>query len=201
MKMNVDPKIALNFIGCQVAWSACVLGGANDRALAGTLVAAAVIVLHLTLARRPAPEALLIVAASLIGLVWDSTLIAIGLFTYPSGVLVPGLAPYWMIALWAVFATSLNLSMGFLKGRLWLAALVGAVGGPLSYAAGGRLGGLEMSEPMLALGAQALGWAVLLPVLTHLAARWDGCSVAPSPAAPEKDEDPTLIPQEARSHV
>ena len=34
MKMNVDPKIALNFIGCQVAWSACVLGGANDRALA-----------------------------------------------------------------------------------------------------------------------------------------------------------------------
>jgi hypothetical protein len=69
MKMNVDPKIALNFIGCQVAWSACVLGGANDRALAGTLVAAAVIVLHLALARRPAPEALLIVAASLIGLV------------------------------------------------------------------------------------------------------------------------------------
>ena len=186
MKMNVDPKIALNFIGCQVAWSACVLGGANDRALAGTLVAAAVIALHLALAQRPAPETLLIVAASLIGLVWDSTLIAIGLFTYPSGILVPGLAPYWMIALWAVFATSLNLSMGFLKGRLWLAALVGAV---------------EMSEPMLALGAQALGWAVLLPVLTHLAARWDGCSVAPSPAAPEKDEDPTLIPQEARSHV
>jgi len=48
MKMNVDPKIALNFIGCQVAWSACVLGGANDRALAGTLVAAAVIICQAT---------------------------------------------------------------------------------------------------------------------------------------------------------
>jgi hypothetical protein len=199
--MKIEPKIVLNFVACQLAWSACVLGGANGRPLAGALVAAAVIGLHLALARRPAPEALLIVAASLIGLVWDSALIAIGLFTYPSGILVPGLAPYWMIALWAVFATSLNLSMGFLKGRLWLAALVGGIGGPVSYLAGGRLGGLEMSDPVLALGAQALGWAVLLPVLTHLAARWDGCSVAPSSAAPQKCEDPTLIPQEVRSHV
>ena len=199
--MKIEPKIVLNFVACQLAWSACVLGGANGRPLAGALVAAAVIGLHLALARRPAPEALLIAAASLIGLAWDSTLIAIGLFTYPSGILVPGLAPYWMIALWAVFATSLNLSMGFLKGRLWLAALVGAVGGPLSYAAGGRLGGLEMSDPVLALGAQALGWAVLLPVLTRLAARWDGCSVATSPAVPEKGADRTLIPQEVRSHV
>jgi len=199
--MKIEPKIVLNFVACQLAWSACVLGGANGRPLAGALVAAAVIGLHLALARRPAPEALLIVAASLIGLVWDSALIAIGLFTYPSGILVPGLAPYWMIALWAVFATSLNLSMGFLKGRLWLAALVGGIGGPVSYLAGGRLGGLEMSDPVLALGAQALGWAVLLPVLTHLAARWDGCSVAPSSAAPQKGEDPTLLPQEVRSHV
>jgi len=199
--MKIEPKIVLNFVACQLAWSACVLGGANGRPLAGALVAAAVIGLHLALARRAFPEALLIVAASLIGLVWDSALIAIGLFTYPSGVLVPGLAPYWMIALWAVFATSLNLSMGFLKGRPWLAALVGGIGGPVSYLAGGRLGGLEMSDPTLALGAQAIGWAVLLPVLTHLAARWDGCSVAPSSAAPQKGEDSALIPQEVRSHV
>lgn len=190
MKLDVDPKIVLNFIGCQVAWSACVLGGANDRALAGTLVAAAVIALHLAFAKRAAPEALLIAAASVIGLLWDSALIAIGLFTYPSGALAPGLAPYWMVALWAVFATSLNLSMGFLKGRLWLAALVGAVGGPLSYAAGGRLGGLEMSEPMLALGVQGLGWAVLLPLLTHLATQWDGFASTP----------PSVV-AEARSHV
>jgi hypothetical protein len=95
-----------------------------------------------------------------------------------------------MIALWAVFATSLNLSMGFLKGRLWLAALVGGIGGPVSYLAGGRLGGLEMADPALALGVQALGWAVLLPLLSHLATQLDGTSPAPSP-----------VTQEARSHV
>lgn len=180
--MTVDPRNILNFIACQAAWSACVLGGANDRALAGTMVAAAVIALHLALAKRAAPEALLIAAACIIGLVWDSLLVAVGLIAYPTGHLAPGLAPYWIVALWAVFATSLNLSMGFLKGRLWLAALVGAVGGPLSYLAGGRLGGLEMSDPVLALGAQGIGWALLLPLLTWMATHLDGFGPAPTPA-------------------
>lgn len=199
--MKIEPKIVLNFVACQLAWSACVLGGANGRPLAGALVAAAMIGLHLVLAKRAAPEALLIITASVIGLVWDSALIAIGLFSYPSGMLVPGLAPYWMIALWAVFATSLNLSMGFLKDRLWLAALVGAIGGPISYLAGGRLGGLEMSDPLLALGAQGLGWAVLLPLLTHLATRWDGCSGTPSPAASGQGADRPSITREVRSNA
>ena len=77
--MKVEPKVILNFVTCQLAWSACVLGGANDRAVEGTLVAAAVVGLHLALAKRAAPEALLIAAASVIGLVWDSLLVAIGL--------------------------------------------------------------------------------------------------------------------------
>jgi hypothetical protein len=196
--MKVEPKVILNFFTCQLAWSACVLGGANGRPVEGTLVAAAVIALHLALAKRAAPEALLIAAASGIGLVWDSLLVATGLIAYPTGHLAPGLAPYWIVALWAVFATSLNLSMGFLKGRLWLAALFGAVGGPLSYLAGGRLGGLEMSDPVLALGAQGIGWAVLLPLLTRMATRLDGFAPsAPLSAAPAWPR----ATAEARSHV
>ena len=62
--MSVEPKIFLNFIAFQVAWFACVLGGANDLALAGTMVVVAVIGLHLALAQRPLPEALLIAEAA-----------------------------------------------------------------------------------------------------------------------------------------
>jgi hypothetical protein len=47
-----------------------------------------------------------------------------------------------------------------------------------------------MADPALALGVQALGWAVLLPFLSHLATQLDGTSPAPSP-----------VTQEARSHV
>ena len=192
--MRTEPKIFLNFIAFQVAWFACVLGGANDRALAGTLVVGAVIGLHLALAQRSLPEALLIAVAAVIGLLWDSGLVALGLISYPTGNFAPGLAPYWIVAMWALFATSLNLSMAWLKDRAWLAALFGAVGGPLAYLAGERLGGLQMPDPVLALGAQALGWAVLLPMLTRLATRLNGFGPA-SPSAWSR------LPQEVRSNV
>jgi len=192
--MRAEPKIVLNFIAFQVAWFACVLGGANDRALAGTLVVGAVIGLHLTLARRSLPEALLIAVAAVVGLVWDSLVVAFGLMSYPTGNFAPGLAPYWIIAMWALFATSLNLSMAWLKGRPWLAALFGAVGGPLAYLAGERLGGLQMTDPVLALGAQALGWAMLLPMLSRLATRLNGFGPA-SPATWSR------VPQEVRGNV
>lgn len=192
--MRVEPKIFLNFIAFQVAWFACVLGGANDRALAGTMVVAAAIGLHLALAQRPLPEALLIVVAAVIGIIWDSGLVAFGLISYPTGNFAPGLAPYWIVAMWALFATALNLSMAWLKDRAWLAALFGAVGGPLAYLAGERLGGLQMPDLVLALGAQALGWAALLPMLTRLATRLNGFGPA-SPAAWSR------VPQEVSGHV
>jgi Protein of unknown function (DUF2878) len=192
--MRVEPKIFLNFVAFQVAWFACVLGGANDRALIGTMVVGAVIGLHLALAQRPLLEALLIAVAAMIGLIWDSALVALGLMSYPTGNIAPGLAPYWIVAMWALFATSLNLSMAWLKGRPWLAALFGAVGGPLAYLAGARLGGLQMTDPVLALGAQALGWAVLLPMLSRLATRLNGFGPA-SPATWSR------VPQEVRSNV
>ncbi|MCZ8131682.1 MAG: DUF2878 domain-containing protein [Steroidobacteraceae bacterium] len=192
--MKVEPRILLNFVAFQVAWFACVLGGANDLALAGTLVVVAAVGMHLALAKRPMPEALLVAAAATIGLAWDSTVVTLGLMDYAAGNFAPGFAPYWIVAMWALFATSLNLSMGWLKGRPWLAAAFGAVGGPLAYLAGERLGGLQMSDPVLALGAQAIGWAVMLPLLTRLATRLNGFAPAHATAwAP--------ISTEVRRHV
>jgi len=172
--MRVEPRIVINFIAFQVAWLACVLGGAHEQALAGTLFVGGVIVLHLVLAQRRLPEVALIAFAACIGFIWDSWLVAAGLMNYPAGNFAPGFAPYWIIAMWALFATSLNLSMAWLKGRLKLAALFGAIGGPLAYLAGERLGGVQIPDPVLALGMQALGWAVLLPLLTRLASRLNG---------------------------
>jgi hypothetical protein len=50
-----------------------------------------------------------------------------------------------------------------------------------------------MPDPLMALGAQAIGWAVILPLLTRLATRMNGFE--PSPAAWVR------LPQEARRHV
>lgn len=164
----------MNFIAFQAAWFACVLGAANDLALAGTLAVVAVVALHLWLAQRPLEELRLIGAIVAIGFVWDSVIVLLGIMTYPTGTFLEGAAPHWILAMWALFATALNLSLGWLKGRPWTAVLLGAIGGPLAYYAGHRLGAVEAADVPLALFVQGTGWAALMPVLTWLAARWNG---------------------------
>jgi len=183
----------LNFGAFQLAWFACVLAAAEGRALLATLAVAIAVYLHLWLAPRRAPEAMLVLVVTSIGLFWDSLVVSLGLVRYSSGNFADGVAPVWIIAMWALFATSLNLSLSWLRGRPWLAALFGAVGGPLAYWAGERLGGVQMPDPALALGVQAIGWAVILPLLTRLATRMNGFE--PAPAAR------VHLPQEARRHV
>jgi hypothetical protein len=178
--MKPDGRMLFNFLGFQVAWFACVYGGANDLALAGTLAALVAVALHLAIAPRRRPELLLVLVVVAIGTFWDSLLVSLGLMRYPAGNFAPGLAPHWILAMWALFATTLNLSMAWLKGRPWLAALMGAVGGPLAYLTGHRLGGVDMPEPVLALLVQSLGWAVLMPLLCKLAEQLDG--FVPRPA-------------------
>jgi len=70
----------------------------------------------------------------------------------------------------------LNLSMGWLKGRPWLAAAFGAFGGPASYIAGQKLGGIIFVDYYIALVALAIGWAVFMPLLLIVAERYNGMS-------------------------
>jgi hypothetical protein len=79
-----------------------------------------------------------------------------------------------MVALWVAFATTLNASMNWLKGRRLLAFVFGAVGGPLAYFAGAKLGGVTFHDPAMALAALALGWAIITPVLVLIAQRLNG---------------------------
>jgi hypothetical protein len=82
-----------------------------------------------------------------------------------------------------LFATTLNVSLRWLRGRPLLGALLGAVGGPLAYLAGAKLGGIELLEPALALSALAAGWALLLPLLQRLATELDGFAGQPGARA------------------
>jgi hypothetical protein len=74
-----------------------------------------------------------------------------------------------MVALWANFAATLNVSLGALRARPWLAALLGGLGGPLAYWGGAGLGAMRLVEPLPALLVLAAGWAALTPLLFRLA--------------------------------
>lgn len=173
------PLIA-NFLLFQLAWFASVLGGAKGLPWFGVAVAGLVAAIHLRSAIRPGAEALLLIIVAAVGALWDGLLAGFGWLVYPSGTFATWLAPSWIIAMWVAFATTFNRSLGWLKGRWYLAAALGAVGGPLAFAAGAALGGVSFPDPPLAMAVLAGGWSFLMPALLALAGRLDGFASAPA---------------------
>ena len=101
-------------------------------------------------------------------------LVSSGWVAYTSGLFNDSLAPYWIITMWMLFATTLNVSLRWLRGREALAVVFGLVGGPLTYLAGQKLGGITLVNETAALVALAIGWAVIMPILLRLSAIFDG---------------------------
>jgi hypothetical protein len=174
---NVKTVIT-NALVFQAGWLCCVLAGANHLPWLGTFAALLIVGQHVIRAVHPRSELLLVACAGIIGAVWDSILVYAGWLAYPSGILVEGTAPHWIVAMWLLFATTLNVSLRFLKQRPLLASLAGAIGGPAAYFAGYRLGGVQITDFTAAMTALALGWSLFMPLLMWLAGRFDGINPA-----------------------
>ena len=166
-----------NFVVFQAAWFAAVLGAAHHIPLWGTACVLAAMAWHLGVSARPAQEAKLIAIVCAIGFVVETVAALQGHIAYPSGQPDPRLAPYWMVALWGLLAIALNVTMRWLKSRLWLAAVLGAVAGPASFVSGVKLGGAQFIDATPALVTMACTWAVLMPALVWLSNRFDGVAV------------------------
>ena len=107
-------------------------------------------------AQRPSSEFMLIVSCGLIGAVFDSALVAAGWVTFPSGMVSESMAPYWIVTMWMLFGTTINLSMRWMRGRPWLASAFAFVGGPLAYFGGHKIGRDENNRkrPMPSIGPE-----------------------------------------------
>lgn len=173
--MSINLSVLLNFAALQLGWLGCVTAAANGLPWAGTLLILALLAAHLWQAPAPAPEVKLILATGALGFLLDSLQVTLGLLRFPSGTLVDGTAPYWIVSLWMQFGSALNFSLRWLKRRYLLAALFGATGGPLAFYAGHRLGGVTFFDPpWLSLAVLALVWAGAMPLLVRWSLRWDG---------------------------
>jgi len=166
--------LLINFVAFEIAWMSSVIGAANHMPWIGPVTVLIVLIFHLRAARKPFDEALLVLCCALIGAGFDSMLVAAGWVTYQTGLFADYFAPYWIITIWMVFATTLNVSMRWLRGKPKLAALLGFYGGPASYVAGQQLGGIVLSNQFAALISLAIGWAVIMPLLMWLSENLDG---------------------------
>jgi Protein of unknown function (DUF2878) len=162
------------FIVGQVGWFVCVISAARGSAWIGVSLVTVLVTVHFLRVAQPLEELKLVASAFAIGAAWESALVSFGLLAYPSSAAVHGLAPFWIAALWALFAAQFNTTYRWLKAHIKLAALLGALGGPLSFRAGAALGAVRFVKPRSAAVALVIGWALLLPAVTVLSRRWDG---------------------------
>lgn len=175
-------NLLINVAAFKLGWISSVVGGAQQIPWLGPLVVFAAVALHLARAQRPSSEFVLILSCGLIGAVFDSVLVAAGWVTFPSGMFSESMAPYWIVTMWMLFGTTINLSMRWMRGRPLLASAFGFVGGPLAYLAGYKIGGIQFVDQPAAIAMLAIGWAVMMPLLMQLGERLDGVSPEPSRA-------------------
>ncbi|MGB7218550.1 MAG: DUF2878 domain-containing protein [Vicinamibacterales bacterium] len=159
----------VRFVGVQVGWFACVLGAAAGHPLLGPCVVALLLVAHAATPARGWRLAWLAATAALVGTVLDGILAIAGVLDFPPQAAAGWPAPIWMVALWVNLAPSLDDLAALLGPRAAVAAVVGAIGGPLAYLAGARLGAVALAPSIpIALAVVSVEWALAMPMLFRL---------------------------------
>lgn len=153
----------------KLGWFACVFGAAAGRPVIGAATVALAVVVHLARTDNRQGEVRLLLAAAVIGLVWETVLVSGGILDYGGSSFEAGLAPYWIVGMWVLFATTMNVGMRWLRRGPVIAGIAGAVGGPMSFVAGEKAGAVAFGDPVVSLVVIGLGWAVLLPLLVAIA--------------------------------
>jgi hypothetical protein len=159
-------KVLANFAGFQSVWFLSLFGAGTHRSWLGAIALAVFTVWHFRATPNPRAELLLVGIACVVGFVVDTTFIQADLLAYSEPLPFAAVAPYWILGMWINFALTLNGSMRWLQGRYLLAAVLGAIGGPLAYVAGIKLGAAELlASATVVYGALAVVWAIAVPLL------------------------------------
>ncbi len=172
---------AINFIGFQLGWLACVLGGANGWPWLGVLLSVLILSWHFNKAGSARQEAYLLLLVTLIGGTFDQLLLSLELVAYPAADWPGRLLPIWMGMLWMLFASTLNVSLRWLRDHRLVSSVFGLIGGPLAYFAASRLGAVLLlhNATLLIIGVV---WAVWMPGMLWLSTRMDGYARLNEPA-------------------
>jgi len=168
-------RVVINIVGFQVGWFICVLGAAQGLPWLGPLVAAPILAWHLLNAASMSDELKLIIIATLLGVLFDQTLLSAGLLRFADSAAWPAyLLPPWMMALWLLFNTTLNVGLRWMRGHIVIAVFFGLIGGPLAYLAGAKLGAIKLLDMPTLLVVLGIGWGLLMPILLWLSTLFDG---------------------------
>lgn len=156
----------ISFVLFQIAWFAAVIGGAHDLDFAVSSPALALFAFHiLNNHRRWFDATARITSIFIMGIVIEIILLKSGVISYRGLTASTSFPPLWILALWLAFATLPDGALSWLEGRTILQIVFGAVGGPLSYLAGEKLGAATLHGNFVyAMAVLAFAWAVATPL-------------------------------------
>jgi hypothetical protein len=157
-------KSLQNLVLFKLGWVACILFAAAGQPLLSILSVALVAGIHLARVAVPAKEAMFLLIAGLLGLVWESIVVNTGLLQYIGTDGADWVAPAWIVAMWVLFGTTINHGLSWLKRHWALSVSFGLFGGPMAFYAGSKMGAVQFTDTILALGVLGAGWALLLPL-------------------------------------
>jgi len=164
-----DGRKWLHVAGMQGAWFAAALLASTPWHLIGAAANTLVFAIHVATSGAVRRELFSGGVALALGVLLELVNQHVGGLRAAQATVLP---PAWLLSLWPVFGSAMMRGhpLEWLQARLPLAAVIGAVVGPLSYLGGGRLGALELDgwRSLITIGAC---WAFAMPALAFLARR------------------------------
>ncbi|MEZ0288817.1 MAG: DUF2878 domain-containing protein [Methylophilus sp.] len=162
--MTSNKLIIFNFISFQLLWWACVLSAKPGLGLAVFLLVLLFTAAHLQWVESW-QQALPLLMTATFGCILDQIGYLNGWVSFEYHSVLVNYIPFWMIALWLAFASTLNVSMRWLQVKPVLAAVLGGIFGPLAYLGAAQLGVIHLPSPTFSLAWVALEWAIAMPLL------------------------------------
>ncbi len=146
-------------------WVFCIQCAARCHPAAGVYVIGLIILLLFLMSENKLADLVIVITISFVGSLTDTIYAMSGILKYNCPFKAfPLIAPYWVISLWALFATLLREGFGWLYGKWGRALLLGAIGGTSSYLASVRLGAAEWGISVhLGMLILAIVWSLLMP--------------------------------------
>lgn len=147
----------INLLIFQIGWVICVVGGS----LWAVFFTVPALAFHSRFYPEGSKDALGIALMLIIRLCHDNLLAASGILVFNDSVF----SPLWLWCLWLLLGMTLKHSLAWVYSRPWVAAIGGAVSGPLAYVAGVALSDAQWGVPIMQASVIMAGvWLFILPL-------------------------------------
>jgi hypothetical protein len=150
------------YVWLYAGWFACVGLGKIDKAAYSLFIPCVGWLIFYSIFSLSKFEYLKAFILFLIGICADSVALNLGLIHFNLKA-ADYFIPVWMISLWILFIPTIFILRKPLGNRLWLAALIGSLLGPISYKSGEYFGVLNFDSFAVTF-IYSVFWAIYLPL-------------------------------------